>query len=561
MDSSSQPAAPAARTIPRPVVVALLALLVAGGFWLRIEEFRFGLPYPLHSDYIQVTQAAQFLSEGHFIERAPYPATHTWVYVAADLVAFAADRASGFAGWESWDDFVRDLQNVGVHHAIGRVYTAFVGAWLAVGVYLLARVRFPRGTALLAAAAATLCPAFVIYSHQVRVHVPGITLLAFAAVPVLRLVLDPAPAGKASAIRRALLAGAAAGAVASVFQLGFVLLASCGVLLLCLVRPFPRMLRDGLLVIAGFALVFFAICAVARWPGVVSDPPGEVAMRDIVTLGIPAPLVGLFFAERFPAFVSAYVLSEPVRVLGVLLFLWACWRGRHRWRDAVAYGCYPVLLILILGTNYTNVRYSMSATVFLAALAAAGCLAVRLAWARAGLAALLLLAPLASSVRYDILLRRADTRLALDSLLHQLDTTQTRVCVESALVLGPDALPPNVVQFPPDGNFKPWYMQGVSPRATLQGLRPTLFIRTPGRTMNGMLNDDGMHALGFFRCATVDSGNSEFSFLPDASPALAFDLWRAQRPGPSLEFWSRNEVAAEFLRRRARELGLLAAAP
>jgi hypothetical protein len=552
---------PSGREPSRRTVVLLLALLVAAGLLLRLAEFRFGLPYPLHSDHIQVKQAAQLLRGGSFLERSPYPATHTWAYAAADVVAYGLDRVFGFAGWADWDAFVTDLQSSAVQHAIGRAYTAFTGAWLAVAVYLLARVRFPRGTALLAAAVVACCPAFVIYSHQARVHVPGITLLAFAAVPVLRLALDEPPAAGRAALRRALLAGAGAGAVAAVFQLGFVLLAAGGLLLLCFTRPFPRMVREGALVLAAFAAVFFGISSVAAWPGIVGRPPGEELLQDAATLGIPASVMGMYFTERFPALVANYVLCEPVRVACLLLFLLACWRGRHRWRDALAYGCYPVLLLLLLGTNYTNVRYSMSATVFLAPLAAAGALALRPAWARAGLAALLVLAPLASSVRFDLLLRTPDTRCALDAMLRGFGTMQTRVSVESSLVLGTEGLPRNVVQFPPLGNFKPWAFQRATPPMTLKESNAGIFVRVPSHNFDGRLNADVLAALGYRRCAVVDSGNGDFSYLPDAPPDLVVDIWRSRGPGPSMEFWSRDEAAAAILLRRAQEHGLDARAP
>jgi hypothetical protein len=566
VDRSTVPAAPmpsslagapaAADRISLRVAAGILFLLVLAGFALRADQMAFGLPHVLHSDFIQVPQAAHFLRDGSFVERSSYPATHTWAYVAADVAVYAVDRALGLGHWPGWDGFVAELQTSRLQHLIARLYTSALGSLLAVGVYLMARVRFPRGTSLLAAAVAALCPVFVIYSHQTRIHVPGITLLAFASVPMLRLVLLPAPA--TGSWRRAVAAGLAIGVVASVFQLGFVLLLSCGLLVACLVRPLPRMVREGALVLGACLLAFSGISAAAHWPGLVTDPPGQPLLADAATLGIPATAVRFEFLQHFPGFLSSYVLSEPVRVAAALLFVWACARGRRSWRDATAYFAYPVVMLLLLGVNYDNVRYSMSATAFLAVPAAAGVLALRRTAPRVALASLLLVAPLVSSVRYEWLLRVPDSRLALDEMLSDMPGGDSRIAVDCALVLDPRRLPANVVQFPPRGNFKPWFLENVSPRTTLQEARANLFVRSRGETLNGRLPDPVLETMGYWRCAIVDTGGD--ATVPDAPRALCLDLWRARRLGPSLEFWARTTESAAFMHRRARNNGLMALA-
>jgi len=545
-------------SVSRRLALFVLGLLVVAGFALRVDQFRFALPHVLYSDYIQVPQAAQFLRDGFFVERSSYPATHTWAYVVADLVTYGVDRVLGLGHWPDWNAFVRELQSEKLQHTIARAYTAGIGSLLALGVYLMARVRFPRGTALLAAAIAAVSPALVIYSHQARIHVPGITLLAFAAVPMLHLLLlPPAPRG---AWKLALLTGLAIGIVASVFQLGFVLLLCCGLAMACLVRPWPRLLRDSAVILGGFALAFLALSNASRWPGIVGDAPGDSMLKDAATLGIPASFLRMGFAHHFPRFVSGFVLSEPVSAAAAVLFAWACWRGRHRWRDAIAFGSYPVVLLLLLGTNYENVRYSMSAVVFTAVFAAAGALSLRGRVPRAALAALLVVAPLASSVRFDLLLRRTDTRLAVDSLLCEMRGDNASIAVESALALDPSKLPKAVSEYPPRGDFKPWTTQGVPPRTTLSELHPSLFVRRRGEMGMGFLRDGVLEAMGFWRCAIVDTGATGSTCLPDAPQALCLDIWRARRPGPSIEFWARTPESATFMLRRARDNGLVAMA-
>jgi hypothetical protein len=516
--------------------VLLLALVVLASFGLRIREYRVGLPHVFHSDYVQVEQAARLVRDGSFRDTTIYPATQVFAYAAADWVAYGLGRLTGT--WPDFGTFADELQGRSLQHAIGRAYTAVVGSLLGIAVYLLARLRFSRGVAVLAAAMVSFGPVHVIYSHQVRPHIACVTLVAFAAIPVLRLTTAAATA------RGALLAGLATGVAAAFFQLGWVLLATAAVLIACFTRPWGRALRLGLLGLLGFGVGLGTLMALCRWPGLVVAAQGSAVIgqsfTDTLGFGVQDLLDD---AGRFGRLALAWVAAEPARAVLLLLFVPLALRSRRHRRDLVIYGVYPLGVLAALGGLMgAQVRYTLSMTVFLAILAAAGVLALRSRTARVTCAALLVLAPLASSVRYDLLIGGVDTRLAVAELLPRLVSPEVKISIDDKLVFDPRKLPEGVARFPPQGNFRPWYNEGVPPRRTLIESAVDIHVRVHGPWRNSAIGDEAMGWFGFELYGLVDSAPPGRSFLPDAPSHIVPDLWRTTRPGPPIEFWTRTEA-------------------
>jgi hypothetical protein len=525
---------------------------------LRLWNGSHGLPNVFHSDYRQVVQAALLLEEGTVTHRVPYHPGNTFMYVAADAIVWAVSRALGDP--IGWDEFVTRLQSPSVHHALGRGYASCLGSLLAVAVYLLARVRFPRRVALLAAAIAAFAPMQIIFSHQARIHVPAITVLSFSAIAVVKLV-----AGQ-STKRMAVAAGIGAALSVAMVQYGWLLLGTAGLLTLCLVRPWRAAVRLGLVMGFGFLIAHAVTLILMYGTGTIVRPEGQSVFGDFWTLGMSRSSVSLR-PDMFVQLVLAWVLSEPVRALCLALFGLACLRGRLRLREGVIYGLYPLIALTVIGAGIgPQPRYAMSATPFLAVLAAAGALSMAAAWPRRVLVALLLLVPLSTSIRYDLLIERPDTRVAVASVLGRIASPETPVTINYELAIRPGRLPRHVGTLPPGGDYR---VMGKGHDWGLQLLSESpcqVYIRPSGASAGGTADDARLRALGFRPYGAVAGGADGTDFLPDAPQHPTLCLWTVARPGPTIEVWVRSERAAARLERllpaaELATLGLRADAP
>lgn len=536
--------------LPARAAGAWLALLTAAALGLRLWNLRAGLPDVLHSDWGQVRQASELLRDGSYLDRTVYPAVHAFVYAAVDALVGAVGLAAG--AWPDWAAFVERLQEPGLSHAIARGYNAVIGALLAPAAYALARVHLGRGAALLAAAIAALDPMQVLLAHQARIHVPGVTLLVLAAVPMARLLARASARGpepvSAAGPRAAFGAGAAAGAVAAVFQLGFLLAGAGGACLLLRARPLRRALGTGLALAAGFGLTFGALLAAVRLTGVVRLPAGRGALDDALTLGMHATAVALR-PRNVLGMLVAWIAVEPARALALAAAVRRRAFGDVRARELALFFAYPLVVLLVIGGGIgPQPRYSLSCTPFLAVPAAAACMALRGRRARATLAGLLVLAPLAGSIRHDVLIGRQDSRHAMTDSLRALSAAGRRVDVEAGLVPPTFRLPPGCRRFPPEGDYRSWGAGVDVRRAMLAGSSADV-LACSFETRVALSADAGvMRSLGWRLVDTIDPGRRDRAFVPGDPALLAPDLWLATRPGPRIEFWERVEGSSEAAR-------------
>ncbi|MHC5212008.1 MAG: hypothetical protein ACYTG2_14920 [Planctomycetota bacterium] len=531
----------AARDLSSRTAIAVLVAVVLVSLVLRMWNGSHGLPAVLHSDYRQVEQAAWLLEEGSVTHRVPYLPGNTFAYAAADALVWATTRVLGSG--ESWDEFVTRLQSASVHHTIGRGYVSCLGSLLAVAVYLLARQRFPRRVALLAAAIAAFAPMQIIFSHQARIHVPAIVVLSFAAIAVMKL-----GAGQATK-RTAAAAGIGAAASVAMVQYGWLLLGTAGLLTLLVVRPWRSALRLGLVMSLSFLIVHAVTLLLMYRTGFIEVPEGQRVFGDFWTLGMSRSSVSLQPA-MFVQLVLSWILSEPVRAFCLVLFGVACLRGRLRPRDGLVYGLYPAIALCVIGAGIgAQPRYAMSATPFLAVLAAAGVLSVRAAWPRRVLVALLLVVPLSTAIRYDLLIDRPDTRVTMASVLGSIASPETRVTINHELVLNPNRIPAHVVTLPPGGDYRvmqtgsDWAIRLLAESSTL------IFVRPSGAWAADSADDEQLLALGFQFYGSLAGGADGTDFLPDAPQHPTLDIWTVQRPGPTIEVWVRSERALARLQR------------
>jgi hypothetical protein len=594
--------------IPARRAHAVLALLVACQLVLGLVELRHGLPFVLHADYFQIGQAAQLLEHGWFTDDNVYPLPLIWVYAAAG----AAFGVLSGRGAEAFADPV-------VHHAVGRLVGVLCGALLVVATYRLARERYTRGVALLAAAAIAVDPLLLLAVHQVRPHVPAALLVAVAAPLVLRFALlrwgqlstrTTRPPRPVRPVRAALLAGALVGLGAAVFQLAAL---QAPVLLLFVVLglwpvrhslPPGAALRAGLsgrtlatLAAAGAAMLgaWGLVTALAHLPEAIRALPQSSALDPHHSAGLVARLLGAPSSGRMLGGASGWLLAAPAIAAGGLLCVGrlvlqtvrppppatltarvaidadgahlvsakqsAGFNDRWLWRhdapcvhDLVLYGAFPALVLPFTGIFLEgHVRYLLPALPFLAVLAAAGCLAVRPVAVRAACVALLVLVPLACSVRALALLQTVDSRLALDALLSELNAgpePPLTVALQGALVLDRGALPPGAVEFPAYGDLARWD-EAAAPREELRRTGAALYARAPGtHWAAGPLNDASMQWLGFERYGQLGRAAPSRVYLPDVPDALCSELWRAGRTGPPIELWVAGGPAGALARAR-----------
>jgi hypothetical protein len=512
------------------------------------------------------------LKHGWFTDIYDYPLPMVYVYAALAWLAYTAQRLLTDTPWlAEWPVYVEHFADPAVHHAVLRLFTCVAGALLAPVVYRLARVRCGRGVALLAAAAAAVDPGHVLSSIQVRPHVPVVTLIALAAIPLLRL-LAPTRAGGGDAAARprpalALRAGVLLGAAAALFQLGLIAFAWAVALLLVALRPARRLLREGALLALVFGLTYGALTFAAERPDIARPPPGA-ALGEGGTLSMPGRFLEWGFAGRFTAYAGSWVQAAPMLTLGLVMFLLACAARRRSARDLLLYAGYPLAVLAVMGVLVgAHVRYLLAALPFLAVLAASGVLAWRARSGRAALAALLVLVPLTGTLHALLLLGTCDTRVALAGLLERATlgtaarvgtggapgeaggglptaTPPLAVALQDRLVLDRSALPPGVFEFPPHGGLVSWASKGGAPADVLRGSGAEVYARVPGFAWaNGPLDDAAMTRLGFTLWGTFRSAPRSRLYLPDLPDDMFPGLWRTTRTGPPIEIWCASERA------------------
>jgi hypothetical protein len=509
----------------------VLGLITVVVLTLGLWNLRYGLPVVLHSDFIQAKQAVALLNTGSFLDTTNYPPTLVFAYTASDLLAYGVGHVAGWDGYADWTRFLAHLSQRSVHHAIGRVFGAVMAALLCIAVYRLARVRFDRRVSVLAAAIAGVCPLQTLHAHQIRPHIAVLTVLVFLAPAVLRLAQRPS-------VRGALTAGLAAGLVNSVFQVGLPLLVVALGFVLLYARPFRAMLVQGLCVLGGFVVGWQAIMLGMHSTGMLA--PGKTSYMTAQTFwsarefGLESLMAGV---GRVPEQWWQWILTEPLRALAVVLFLALCLAGARSWRDALLYGAFPLVVLLVLALlQGVHVRYAMYATPFLAVLAASSvCAARKPAW-RVVFVVLLLAAPLSTSMRINRLLGLGDTRLSLLDALPDIANAGLRVTITANLAPSGASVAKRVQRFPPRGDFRPWLNGDETPKQTFLAAAPDVFARQLRANKTWEIGPKRLRQLGYERAGQVGAdGILEL----DAPRRLLPDVWQITRPGPAVEVWAR----------------------
>ena len=515
-------------------LVALIALVTLGlGLW----ELRADLPAVLHSDFVQAKQALDFVRTGRVQDEAVYPLPLVYVYAGAFAATYGVGHVLGWGHYADWPTFVQHVSRPEVHHAIGRAVGAVCAALLAVGAYRLARVRFDRSVAVLAAAVAGFSPLLTIYAHQFRPHLPVIALIVLVAPAVLRAAIAPS-------LRAGVLSGLGGGVASATFQVGLPFAASAFALAVLLVRPVKLMARTLAGIGLGFAAGWVGLSLLATRTGLLvegTEAGGLILRKQGGGLGYG---VNDFFGNlsRFTLIGPLWLAAEPLCALAFVGFVALCVSRRRSWRDVILYGTPAAAILAGIGlVHMARPRYTMYATPFLAPLAASAVLAIpRLPalglWARRLAAALLVLVPLASSIRSDLLLSRSDTRMATHAALPALQQSGLRVVVQADILPAVVGVPPGVSLFPPNADYRDWMTKKETPRRTLMRLQPDVFVRGAGARH---VTDFDLQHLGLVPAHVF---GAETIFVPDDPMWVLPELWRADRPGPRIVCMARKEA-------------------
>ena len=527
---------PTRPTLSRATAMALVAAIALATLGLNLWELRADLPAVLHSDFVQIGQALDFVRTGRVEDSAVYPLPIVYLYAGAFVAVYGVGHALGWGHYVDWPTYLQHLSKPEVHHAIGRGVGAICAALLAVGVYRLARVRFDRTVAVLASAVAAFSPLLTIYAHQVRPHVPVIALVVLAAPAVLRAPLDPR-------FKTGLLSGIGAGLAAATFQVGLPYAAAAFALVALLARPLRAWLRALAGVAAGIAIGWVGLSWLTTRTGLLLEgtEPGGLIMRGKGG-GLGYGVTDLFGQlGRFTLIGPLWLAAEPAVALGFLGFVALCLSRRRSWRDIVLHGVPAAAILAGIGVvHMARPRYTMYATPFLAPLAASAVLAIpaarpwrALRWAAA---ALLVLVPLASSIRSDLLLSRSDTRMATHDALEPLSKAGLRVVVQADILPAVIGVPAGVSLFPPNQDYRIWMHKIETPPQTLLKLKPDVFLRSAGATN---VTEQELEIMGF--APAVELGVAT-TFVPDDPMWVLPELWRASRPGPQVICMARKEI-------------------
>jgi hypothetical protein len=541
---------PGAPDTGRKAAILLLLLVTLVGLGLRVCGFRVGLPRVFYTDYHQLEEAVSLLTTGSFQDNGTYPTTLVYTYAAGGAALYGLGRLAVPPAWRDWDAFTERLADPSFRHAFGRIWSALVDALAIPGTYLLARACFGRRVALVAAALVACSPINVMISHQVRIHVPTSTLAVFAAIPFARQMT-------ATPGTRAMLgAGAAAGFVASCFQLGYLLLLAELLTLAVLARPWRRALAlAGAFLGGAVAAVAFGM-VLARLPGVVVPGSGSAVIGAAVGSGRFVFGVDDLFRDlaRVPRQYGMWVMSLPVSAAAVAAYLVLAARDRGLARTALLYGAYPLLGVTALAlVQGDRARFTLPLAVFTAPLAAAACLSVPRALPRRGLLALLIGVPLLTCLRYDALLVRPDTRDVLEAVLPRVAAPERPVLVDARLLITERPLPAGASAFPRGQDYRPWHRGETSPRRELRESRAAVYVRPRDLPAPAGLNPDELSLLGFERYGELQSApvammpRAGMASLPDMPSAPVVDVWTTWRLGPSIEVWVRGEDARAAL--------------
>lgn len=544
-------AAPTRSAAVAAAVIALTALALV----LRLSHLGDGLPFPFHSDSFQIEQAASLLRHGWFVDSNNYPHGLVYVYAAVAWLAFAAGQLVGAGG--DWSGFVERFADPAVHQLVGRAVSVAAGALLVPAVYRLARVRFSRGVALLAAAAIALDPAQVLTAHQTRPHVPVVLLLVLAATPVLRLLVARESRGTRTALaepasggaRLAAAAGVALGLAASIFHLGLVALMWAGLLVALRLRPPRRAVTALAGMLLGFLLVWGALGWLMGRPDVARPLPGRDALAPQTLLGVVSNMREWAQPARVPGAALNWIASSPALFAGAALFALAALRRRALRENLLLYGSFPLVVFVVMATFVgSHARYALAATPFLAVLAAAACLTLGPAWWRALAGSLLLLLPLAGTTLYLRLLTHVDSRLSVALLLPELTAAGASVALQDRLVVDRSVLGPKAREFPPHDSLDGLALgdaPGFAPRLALRDSGANLYLRATGSQWSrGPLAPVDLETLGFRLYGQLRGGTSSTIDLPDLPDRFASQLLHATRPGPTIEVWAKPEGRA-----------------
>jgi hypothetical protein len=528
----------------------VLAVLFLAGFAMRATGYAVGLPFVFHSDGGQVDEATQVVTSGSFEWSSHYPPLNRFGYVASDLATFGIGRAFGV--WPSWRAFVEDLvASPALAHSIARLYTALVGAFLAIAGYRLARSRFSRWVSLLASAFLAFSPAHVIYAHQGRPHVPAVTALVCAAVVSERAFRRP------SSVGRAAVGGASCGAAAGALQLPIFLAVALAL----------RLARDGesgrrLARVAAFAIGFAAALGGLAIASELAAPARDGTWVDSIWRPLSVGAAAnpdLDPTGRVPDFLLRWVCAEPWVAAGIVVFGWRCLRVPGLRSSAVALGAYPVIVSIYLGsTAHTFPRHSLSLAPFLAPLAAHALAGVGpRGWIRAAVVASALSIPAASSVRYLAMLGAVDTRTAIRRAIEERTAESGKVVVESGL-LDTAAIPRGAALFPPGGKFVQWRRKGIPGEDLLDRVDAPVLIRrwdSPPRSALSKLDVEriGYRLVGRIATSRWPHGTTP---LPDAPDLVLPELWTSRFLGPPVEIFARTPEAGRELELALEAAGL-----
>lgn len=515
------------------VLVALLTItLIAAA--LRFVRLDAGLPYLFHSDAFQIGQALHLLEFGWFTDSVNYP--HALVHVYAWMARIEhACRSwfvdTGASGPESFAVYLDHLREPTHHQTLGRVFSAVCGTLLAPAVYHLARARFDRVVALIAAAAIACDPSHVITAHQVRPHAPVVLLIVGAASLLLRVAADPA------ARVRSFVCGGVVGLATATFQLGWFELAWAIGIVFVFVRPWRDSIRVTGLVGAGFAWVFVLVTAWGHRDEVVRAVALESARDAASTLSLPATLIARGSFERLRETAFSWFFASPLTILLAASFL-VVLGFRRRWRsfgfDLAAFVGLPLLVFVAMGGFVGSfARYSLTATPFLAVLGAATCESARLRRFGGMLAVVWIGCHAAFSIRYLDLVDSVDTRVSANVLALELESRGATVAVQDRLVIDRSILSSRVFEFPPHDRSRGAIDRPLGPRAQLRTAGTTAFLTTPGS--QPAFSQADLESLGLSYIGAIGTAPTRVIVLPDLSERLFVDLFVATRTGPKVE--------------------------
>lgn len=427
--------------------LAVLLIVVVGAALLRIWGVGFGLPHTYHPDEHQYVDTALQVIEGQLNPgRFNNPSLYKYALAAVDGVWLAVARSTGAV--ESRTAFLALAQSDPTSsYLLARLVTAIIGALTAVLVYLLAleagaarnggsRSLDSRRAALVAAVLLAGTYLHARQSHFAVSDVPATALVAAALLFSMRVLRHARPRDYAIA---GLLAGLAA---ATKYSGGLVVVSLVAAHLLAEgapVRAMPRRLFDRrlLLAAASFAAAFLLAVpfAVLDWPAFVEDVAllierGRTGFKGLAL----SPDVGwVFYAKTLWWGMGPALLAASLG--GIVLAL-----VRHRRADLVLV-LFPLVLYAWMGRQLLMfARFMLPALPVLVVLAAE-----LLVWlcaklpdrdhlreaALVALTTVVLLVPVASTLRFDWLLTQPDTRDVAQQWIERNVPEGTKVLVHS----------------------------------------------------------------------------------------------------------------------------------